>query len=126
MKAAQIEAFLASSDVLIYAIGIDDDDNDPRTRKRPKYHIYEYMLSRLTSAGSGRLIRLYTGKEYDLRGLAEALLGELHQEYTMGYYPASGEPGAAASRSIEVRVASPGARLLGQRLHVTSRNPPVR
>jgi VWFA-related protein len=123
IKAPQIEALLANSEVLVYAIGIDDDNNDPRTRKRPKYHIYEYMLLRLTSAGNGRLVRLYSGKEYDLRGLAQALLGELQQEYTMGYYRATTEPQTTGSSSVEVRVTRPGARLLGERLHVLRHDP---
>ncbi len=120
-KPAEAEESLTKSDALVYAIGIDDDDNDPRTRKRPRYHIYEYMLDRLTRAGSGRLIRLYTGRNYDLRSLAEMLMGELHQEYTMGYYPAAGSERAGA-RSIEVRVTKPGARVLGERLHLKRRD----
>jgi len=121
IKAAEAEESLTKSDALVYAIGIDDDDNDPRTRRRPRYHIYQYMLGRLTSAGSGRLIRLYTGRNYDLRSLAEMMLGELHQEYTMGYYPTVG-PERAGSRSIEVRVTKPGARILGERLHLQRRD----
>jgi hypothetical protein len=79
------------------------------------------MLGKLTSAGSGRLIRLYTGYDYDLRRLAEDLLSELHQEYTLGYYPAVG-PENTGWRSIEVRVTKPGARVLGEKLHFLHRD----
>jgi hypothetical protein len=79
------------------------------------------MLSKLTSAGGGRLIRLYTGHEYDLRRLAQTLMGELHQEYTMGYYPVEGLENSGL-RSIQVRVAKPGARVLGEKLHFVRRD----
>lgn len=121
IKAGQAEDLLKRSGILVYAIGIDDNDNDPRIRKRPRYHIYEYMLGKLTSAGSGRLIRLYTGYDYDLRRLAEDLLSELHQEYTLGYYPDEG-PENTSWRSIEVRVTRPGARVLGEKLHFRHRD----
>ena len=99
--------------VLLYVIGIDDDNTDTSRRRRPKYHIYDYMLDKLTHAGSGRLIRLYTGKNYDLRDLAGVLLGELHQEYTMGYYPAAGT-GNGDWRNVEVQVTKPGAQILSR------------
>src|SRR5262249_54539559 len=116
VKADQVEDLLKRSDVLVYAIGIDDGDSPIRGLKRPRYRIYDYMLDKLTSAGSGRLIRLYTGQEYDLRHLAETLLGELHQEYTLGYYPE--EPDKLGLRTIEVRVSKPGTRILGEKLHL--------
>jgi Ca-activated chloride channel homolog len=119
-NAAQAESLLRRSNVTLYAIGIDDDDKNPPRRR--KYHIYDYMLGNLTSAGNGRLIRLYTGRNYDLRRLSELFLGELHQEYTMGYYPAPG-PDEASWRKIEVRVAKPGVRILGERLHLERRGP---
>src|SRR5262249_43454041 len=87
--AAQAEDLLKRSEVLLYVIGIDDPDNRP-PRGRPKYHIYEYMLRKLSNAGSGRVLKLYTGGNYNLHNLAASLLGEFHQEYTMGYYPAAG------------------------------------
>src|SRR5213593_118549 len=121
IKAAEAEESMTKSDALVYAIGIDDDDNNPRTRKRPRYHIYEYMLGRLTSAGRGRLIRLYAGRNYNRRSLAEMLVGELHQEYTMGYYPTAG-PERGGARSIEVRLTKPGARILGERLYLQRRD----
>jgi Ca-activated chloride channel family protein len=119
LKPADAEDLLKRSDTLAYAIGIDDDDGDLRARKRPRYHIYEYMLNRLTSAGGGRLIRIYTGQA-NQRRLAQVLLGELRQEYTLGYYPATG-PENEGSRTIEVQVATPGARVLGQKLHLQRR-----
>src|SRR5215467_8161455 len=87
--AAQAEDLLQRSEVLLYAIGIDDPDNFP-PRGRPKYHIYEYMLAKLSQAGSGRVLKLYTGGNYDLRDVAVSLMGEFRQEYTMSYYPAAG------------------------------------
>jgi Ca-activated chloride channel family protein len=120
INAAQAESLLRRSTVALYAIGIDDDDSSPR--RRHKYRIYDYMLGKLTSAGSGRFIRLYAGRNYDLRRLSELLLGELHQEYTMGYYPAAG-PDSETWRSIEVRVTKPGARILGDRVRLEIRGP---
>jgi Ca-activated chloride channel family protein len=113
ITAGQAEELLKRSDVLLYVIGIDDDNTDTSRRRRPKYHIYDYMLNKLTHAGSGRLIRLYTGQNYDLPDLAKVLLGELHQEYTMGYYPAAGT-GNGVWRNVEVQVTKPGAQILNR------------
>jgi Ca-activated chloride channel family protein len=112
-NAAQAEELLKRSDVLLYALGIDDDDLHP-PHGRSKYHIYDYMLGKLTNAGAGRLIRLYTGRNYDLRKLSELILGELHQEYTMSYYPAAGGD-STNWRNIEVRVAKPGVHVVGEK-----------
>ena len=112
-SAAQAEDLLRSSGVLLYAIGMDDDDNDPSTRRRTRYHIYEYMLNKLTGAAGGRVIRLYTGRNYDLRTFSDLLFGELHQGYTIGYYPAVSSANAR-SRNIEVRVEKAGARVLAE------------
>src|SRR5579884_3038409 len=48
INATQCEDLLKHSDVLVYAIGIDDDENDPYVLRREKYHIYHYMLNKLT------------------------------------------------------------------------------
>jgi Ca-activated chloride channel homolog len=109
--ADQAEDLVRRSNVAFYAIGIDDDDKDPSIRRRPRYHIYDYMLGKLTRAGRGRLIRLYAGRNYDLSQISELLLGELHQEYTMGYYPAVGTANEAW-RNVEVRVTKPGVQIL--------------
>jgi len=114
IKADEVQELLTQSHALLYAIGIDDDDNDPSIRRRPRYHIYDYMLGRLTTAGGGRLIRLYTGRNYDLRELSGSILGELHQTYTMGYYPNTA-PDNPAWRNIEVRVTKPGVRIIGNK-----------
>src|SRR5262245_50385995 len=119
INAAQAEDLLKRSEILLYAVGIDDDDKNP-PRGRPKYHIYEYMLNKLASAARGRVIRLYTGRNYDLRRLSELILDEMHQEYTMGYYPAATLDNASL-RTIEVRVTKPGARVLGERLRLQRR-----
>ena len=120
IKADQVEDMLKNSDTLVYAIGLDDDDNDPQTRKRPRYHIYEYMLNKLTRASGGRLIRIYSTHDYDLRRLADGLLGELRQEYTMGYYPAD-HSADSKLRNIEVRVTRSDVRVFGEKLRLERR-----
>jgi Ca-activated chloride channel homolog len=118
IRADQAEDMLRRSEIRVYAIGLDDD-NDPKTHKGPRYHIYEYMLDKLTSASGGRLIRIYANHKYDLQRMAEGLIGELRQEYTMGYYPAAVEDSRV--RSIEVRVVQPDLRVIGEKLHVERR-----
>lgn len=108
-KANEAEEMLRASKILFYAIGIDDDDNNP-PRGRPRYHIYEYMLRKLSAAAGGDLIRLYTVGNYDLSSLSQSLLGTVHHQYTLGYYPAAATTNHA-SRTIEIRVAKPGARI---------------
>jgi hypothetical protein len=51
--------------------------------RRTRYHIYHYMLGRLTSVSGGRAFRLFTGRNYALNSLAQVLLEELHQQYTL-------------------------------------------
>jgi Ca-activated chloride channel homolog len=114
INADQAQDLLKRSYVVFYALGIDDDDKHPPTRRRPRYHIYDYMLGKLTSAGGGRLIRLYTGWNYDLRNLSQVFLGELHQTYTMGYY-ASTTNDKSTLRNIEVRVTKPGVQIVGKK-----------
>ena len=89
LKADDIDGLLRRSEVLVYAIGIDDDDSDPEVQRRTRYHVYHYMLARLTDVTGGRAFRLYTGRRYALQSLAEILLEELHQQYTLSYYPTS-------------------------------------
>jgi Ca-activated chloride channel family protein len=105
----QVEDLLKRSQVMVYAIGIDDDENDPLIMRRPLYHIYHYMLSRLTGLSGGNAFRLFTGRNYALQSIASVLLEELHQQYTLGYYPAS----AAETdfREVEVRVLKPGVKI---------------
>lgn len=90
LRADDIDERLKRSQVLVYAIGIDDDDSDPEVARRARYHVYHYMLTMLTDITGGRAFRLYTGRRYALRSLAEVLLEELHQQYTLSYYPSSG------------------------------------
>ena len=123
MKADQAEDMLRRSDIRVYAVGLDDD-NEPKIRKGPRYHIYEYMLTKLTSASGGRLIRIYANHKYDLNRMAEALIGELRQEYTMGYYPSDFEGDRV--RNIEVRVTQPGLRVIGEKLYVERRQSTAR
>ena len=43
INATQVEDILKRTEVLVYAIGIDDDDEDPLVLRRTRYHIYHYM-----------------------------------------------------------------------------------
>jgi len=106
----QVEDILKRSEVLVYAIGIDDDDDDPLSLGRTRYHIYHYMLGRLTSISGGRAFRLFTGRNYALNSLAEVLLEELHQQYTLGYYPTS-LPDKNTWRQVDVKVSKPGSQI---------------
>src|SRR5438093_1605032 len=90
INSTQVEDVLKRAQILVYAIGIDDDDDDPLVLRRTRYHIYHYMLGRLTSISGGRAFRLFTGRNYALNSLAQVLLEQLHQQYTLSYYPASG------------------------------------
>jgi Ca-activated chloride channel family protein len=108
VSAAQTEELLKRSEVLLYAIGIDDDDNDPLVLRRTRYHIYHYMLSKLTTISGGMAYRLFTGRNYALQNLASILLEELHQQYTLSYYPTIVTD--ARWRNVEVKLVNrPGA-----------------
>lgn len=109
--ADQAEDLLKRSNVLLYTIGIADDDKDTSIHRRPRYHLYEYMLNKLSRAGGGRIVRLYTSREYDLRQLSETLLDELHQQYTIGYYPAAGA-GHDGGSNVEIHVKKPGVQII--------------
>ena len=90
----------------LYAIGIDDDDNDPLVLRQPRYHVYLYMLGELTGASGGQTFRMYTGRNYALDSIAALILEELHNQYTLGYYPATPKDGSW--RTIQVKVDRPG------------------
>ena len=110
LSADDIDAMLRRAEVMVYAIGIDDDDDDPEVRRRTRYHIYHYMLAKLTGVTGGRAFRLFTGRRYALQSLAEILLEELHQQYTLSYYPNSGAMDQTW-REIEVELDHPGATI---------------
>ena len=110
INATQVEDILKRSEVLVYAIGIDDDDEDPLVLRRTRYHIYHYMLGRLTSISGGRAFRLFTGRNYALNSLATVLLEELHQQYTLGYYPTS-VPDKNVWRQVDVKVKKNGSQI---------------
>lgn len=110
INAMQVEDILKRAEVLVYAIGIDDDDDDPLVLRRTRYHIYHYMLGRLTSISGGRAFRLFTGRNYALNSLAQVLLEELHQQYTLSYYPVAGGD-KNAWRPLAVKVNRPGAQI---------------
>lgn len=110
VNATQVEDILKRSEVLVYAIGIDDDDDDPLALRRTRYHIYHYMLGKLTSVSGGRAFRLFTGRNYALNSLAQVLLEELHQQYTLSYYPMSGREGNSW-RQVDVKVKKPGSQI---------------
>src|SRR6266550_2180549 len=111
INATQVEDILKRAEVLVYAIGIDDDDDDPLVLRRTRYHIYHYMLGRLTSVSGGRAFRLFTGRNYALNSLAQVLLEELHQQYTLSYYPMSGREGNNSWRQVDVKVRKSGAQI---------------
>jgi Ca-activated chloride channel homolog len=110
INATQVEDILKRAEVLVYAIGIDDDDDDPLVLRRTRYHIYHYMLGRLTSISGGRAFRLFSGRNYSLNSLAQILLEELHQQYTLSYYPGS-DGDKKAWRQVDVKVGKPGAQI---------------
>ncbi len=110
INAAQVEEILKRSEVLVYAIGIDDDDEDPLVLRRTRYHIYHYMLGRLTAVSGGRAFRLFTGRNYALNSLAQVLLEELHQQYTLSYYPVSGGD-KNTWHQVDVKVKKSGAQI---------------
>jgi Ca-activated chloride channel family protein len=110
INATQVEDILKRSEVLVYAIGIDDDDEDPLALRRTRYHIYHYMLGRLTSISGGRAFRLFTGRNYALNSLAQVLLEELHQQYTLSYYPTS-VPDRNVWRQVDVKVRKSGSQI---------------
>ena len=109
INATQTEDILKRSGILVYAIGIDDDDDDPLALQRVRYHIYHYMLGRLSGLSGGRAFRLFTGRNYALNSLATLLLEELHQQYTLSYYPPFRE--GNDWRKIEVKVKKTGSQI---------------
>ena len=98
---------LKRSQLQLYAVGIDDDDNDPLVLRQPRYHVYLFMLGELTSTSGGQLFRMYTGRNYALDSIAALILEELHQQYTLSYYPAA--PRDGTWRKLEVKIERPGA-----------------
>jgi len=97
---------LKRSQLQLYAVGIDDDDNDPLVLRQPRYHVYLYMLGELTGASGGQTFRMYTGRNYALDSIAALILEELHQQYTLSYYPTA--PTDGTWRKLEVKVDRPG------------------
>ena len=110
ISSMQVEDILKRSEVLVYAIGIDDDDDDPLALRRTRYHIYHYMLNRLAGVSGGRAFRLFTGRNYALNSLAQVLLEELHQQYTLSYYPTS-VPDKNVWRQVDVKVKKSGSQI---------------
>lgn len=110
ISAIQVEEVLKRSEVLVYAIGIDDDDDDPLVLRRTRYHIYHYMLGRLTALSGGRAFRLFTGRNYALNSLAQVLLEELHQQYTLSYYPSS-DADKDKWHQVDVKVKKSGSQI---------------
>jgi len=106
----QVMDLLKHSDVLVYAIGIDDDDDDPYVLRREKFHIYHYMLNNLTAPSGGRAYRMFTGRTFALQTVAQLLLDELHQQYTLSYYPTSSREGNAWHQ-VEVKVNKAGSQI---------------
>ncbi|MBI2822049.1 MAG: VWA domain-containing protein [Acidobacteria bacterium] len=110
ITSSQAEEMLKRSDVLLYAIGIDDDDNDPAARHRTKYHIYHHAFNRLTGISGGRAFRMFTGRTAGIQVIARQLVEELHQQYTLGYYPVS-RRGGDDWRQVEVKMSLPASQI---------------
>ena len=100
---------LKRSQLQLYAIGIDDDDNDPLVLRQPRYHVYLFMLGGLTGASGGQTFRMYTGRNYALDSIAAIILEELHEQYNLGYYPLTPKDGTW--RTLEVQVDRPGSNV---------------
>jgi Ca-activated chloride channel family protein len=100
---------LKRSQLQLYAIGIDDDDNDPLVLRQPRYHVYLFMLGELTGASGGQTFRMYTGRSYALDSIAAIILEEVHQQYTLGYYPTTPKDGSW--RTLQVKVDRAGAAI---------------
>jgi len=98
----EVEEMLKRAETEIYAIGIDDDENDPLVVVQPLYHIYHYMLNDIATISGGRVFRLFTGRSYALDALAKLLMEELHQQYLLSYYPAAS--GNSGFRKVQVKV----------------------
>jgi len=97
---------LKRSELQLYAIGIDDDDNDPLVLRQPRYHVYLFMLGEMTGVSGGQTFRMYTGRNYALDSIAALILEELHEQYTLGYYPSTPKDGSW--RTIQIKVDKPG------------------
>jgi len=106
LTSAEAEELLKRSNLTVYAIGIDDDTDDPATLGRTRYHIYHHAFNRLTSISGGRAFRMITGRTVSLPAIAQLLVDELHQHYTLGYYPSS-TPGGTGWRQVEVKTNRP-------------------
>jgi VWFA-related protein len=105
----EVEEMLKRAEVEIYAIGIDDDENNTEVVVQPMYHIYHYMLNDIATISGGRVFRLYTGRSYQLDVLAKLLMEELHQQYLLSYYPAITT--GNNFRKLEVKVDQPRAEV---------------
>jgi Ca-activated chloride channel family protein len=108
INADQAEELLKRNDVMVYAIGLDDDDADPAALQRTRYHVYHYMLAKLTSTTGGREFRIFTGRNYALESLAQILLEELHQQYTLSYYTSVEDQ---TWRAVEVKINRPNLQI---------------
>jgi len=113
----EVEEMLKRAETEVYAIGIDDDENDPLVVVQPLYHIYHYMLNDIATISGGRVFRLFTGRSYALDALAMVLMEELHQQYLLSYYPA--DSANKGFRKVEVKVA----QLKGEVRHRTGYYP---
>ena len=110
ISSSQAEELLKRSDILVYAIGIDDDENDPATHLRTKYHIYHHAFNQLTAVSGGRAFRMFTGRTAGIQVIAQQLVDELHQQYTVGYYPLI-RPRGNDWRQVQVRMNRPASQI---------------
>ncbi|MBI3940815.1 MAG: VWA domain-containing protein [Acidobacteria bacterium] len=110
IPSARVEEMLKRSDVSVYAIGIDDDENDPAVHRRTMYHIYHHAFNRLTAVSGGRAFRMFTGQTAAIQVIAQQLVNELHQQYTLSYYPAL-RPGGNDWRQVEIKMNRPASQI---------------
>lgn len=110
LSSAQVEEMLKRSNILVYAIGIDDDENDPAVRGRTMYHIYHHAFNQLTAVSGGRAFRMFTGRTSAIQVIAQQLVNELHQQYTLGYYPTS-RSGGNDWRQVEIKMNRPASQI---------------
>lgn len=111
LSAGAAEEVLKRSNVTVYAIGIDDDTDDPATLGRTRYHIYHHAFNRLTSVSGGRAFRMITGRSVQLPVIAQLLVDELHQHYTLGYYPSAPTTAGSGWRQVEVKISRPDSHI---------------
>jgi Ca-activated chloride channel family protein len=92
---AQVMQEIETSDVTVYTIGIDDED-DPDNNPE--------VLRRIAHVSGGEFFLLHNAA--DIIPTSKKIAEDIRKRYTIGYIPARGN-GAAALRKIKVSASSP-------------------